>query len=43
LEIPDFTRGSWRTNRPMEVVDIDLSKMGLEKDKVKKADGQISV
>ena len=29
VEIPDFTRGAWRTNKPMEVVDIDLSKMGF--------------
>ena len=43
MDIPDFTRGAWRTNKPMEVVDIDLSKMGLSKDKVSKAEGQISV
>ena len=43
MDIPDFTRGAWRTNRPMEIVDIDLTRMGIEKDKVKKADGQISV
>lgn len=41
--IPDFTRGAWRTNKPMDVVDIDLRKMGLEDKNVKKADGQISV
>ena len=29
-DIPDFTRGAWRTNPPMEIVDIDLSKMGFE-------------
>ncbi|MBO7687733.1 MAG: acetylgalactosaminidase, partial [Kiritimatiellae bacterium] len=29
-DIPDFTRGGWRTNPPMEIVDIDLSKMGFE-------------
>ena len=29
-DIPDFTRGAWRTNAPMEIVDIDLSKMGFE-------------
>ena len=28
--IPDFTRGAWRMNKPMEVVDIDLKKMGVE-------------
>ena len=30
VDIPDFTRGAWRTNAPMEIVDIDLSKMGFE-------------
>ena len=29
-DIPDFTRGAWRTNPPMAIVDIDLSKMGFE-------------
>ena len=28
-DIPDFTRGAWKTNKPMGIVDIDLSKMGL--------------
>ena len=42
-EIPDFTRGAWRTNKPMGIVDIDLGKMGLEDRNVKKAEGQISV
>jgi hypothetical protein len=42
-EIPDFTRGAWRTNKPLAVVDIDLGRMGLGKDKVMKAEGQISV
>ena len=41
--IPDFTRGAWRTNKPMPVVDIDLKKMGLEDGNVKKAEGQITV
>jgi len=26
-DIPDFTRGAWRTNRPMEIIDIDPEKM----------------
>ena len=42
-EIPDFTRGAWRTNRPLDIVDIDLGKMGLKDVNVKKAEGQISV
>ena len=27
-DIPDFTRGAWRTNKPLGLVDIDLDKMG---------------
>ncbi|MBP5321332.1 MAG: Gfo/Idh/MocA family oxidoreductase [Kiritimatiellae bacterium] len=29
FDIPDFTRGAWRTTAPMEVIDIDLAKMGF--------------
>jgi hypothetical protein len=43
LDIPDFTRGAWRTNKPMSVIDIDLELMGLEDKNVTKADGQITV
>ena len=28
-DIPDFTRGAWRTNKPLGIVDIDLQKMGF--------------
>ena len=42
-EIPDFTRGAWRTNKPLEIVDINLDLMGLEDKNVTKAAGQISV
>ncbi len=42
-DIPDFTRGGWRTNKPLGIVDIDLAKMGLEDKNVTKAAGQISV
>jgi hypothetical protein len=42
-DIPDFTRGAWRTNKPMGIVDIDLSKMGLGDSAVEKADGQLTV
>ncbi len=29
-DIPDFTRGAWRTNPPLGIVDIDLSKMSFD-------------
>lgn len=43
FDIDDFTRGAWRTNKPLEIVDIDLKKMGLEDKNVKSAEGQITV
>ena len=42
-DIPDFTRGAWKTNKPLGIVDIDLSKMGLKDENVKKSEGQITV
>ena len=42
-DIPDFTRGGWRTNKPLGIVDIDLAKMGIKDENVTKAEGQISV
>ena len=32
-DIPDFTRGAWRTNKPLGIVDIDLQKMGFTQDR----------
>ncbi|MGN0853897.1 MAG: Gfo/Idh/MocA family oxidoreductase [Kiritimatiellia bacterium] len=43
IDIPDYTRGAWKTHPPMEVVDIDLVKFGLKDDQIQKADGQMSV
>ena len=42
-EIPDFTRGAWKTNKPLGIVDIDLKRFGLEDKNVKKDDAQITV
>jgi hypothetical protein len=30
IDIPDFTRGAWRTAAPMGVVDVDLKRMPIE-------------
>ncbi|MDD4017558.1 MAG: hypothetical protein PHV28_06395, partial [Kiritimatiellae bacterium] len=27
--IPDFTRGAWKTQKPLGIVDVDLGKMGF--------------
>ena len=31
VDIPDFTRGGWQTAKPLEIWDIDLKKLNLEK------------
>ena len=43
VDIPDYTRGAWKTNKPLDVVDIDLVKFGLKADKIEKAADQMSV
>ncbi|MCQ2392144.1 MAG: Gfo/Idh/MocA family oxidoreductase [Kiritimatiellae bacterium] len=32
-EIPDFTRGGWKTAKPFGIVDVDVSKLNLNKAK----------
>ena len=27
VDVPDFTRGGWRTAKPMEIIDVDMSKL----------------
>ncbi len=34
IDVPDFTRGRWRTAKPLGIVDVDIGKMGLDSDKV---------
>ena len=41
--IPDFTRGAWRTNPPMKVVDIDLDKMNIKDKDVTAGENQMTV
>ena len=43
VSIPDFTRGNWRNVKPWGVVNVDLKKMGLDSDGVKKDDAALSV
>jgi hypothetical protein len=31
MEIPDFTRGAWKKNAPLGIVDIDISKMDFSR------------
>ena len=43
MDVPDFTRGGWKTAKPLGIVDIDLAKMGLEGSAVKKDEAALNV
>ena len=44
VELPDFTRGAWKTAKPAKIGEIDLVKMGFGGAADVKADGgQIEV
>jgi hypothetical protein len=30
-EVPDFTRGAWKTLAPLGIVDVDLAKLGFNR------------
>ena len=34
VDVPDFTRGGWKTAKPLGIVDIDLVKMGFDPAKI---------
>ena len=35
VDVPDFTRGGWRTAKPLGIVEVDLSRMDFNAGKVK--------
>ena len=37
VSVPDFTSGGWKTQKPFEIVDIDISKMDFGSGKVREA------
>ena len=41
VEIPDFTRGAWKTAKPVTISSVDLEKMGYERKDVKKDAAQL--
>ena len=41
--VPDFTRGNWRNAKPWGIVNVDLKKMGLDQDAVKKDSAALTV
>ena len=43
VELPDFTRGAWKYGKPVEIGDVDLEKMGFDKNGAAKAEGQLTV
>ena len=43
VRIPDFTRGAWKTAKPVSIGDVDLEKMGFDPSLLKKDDRQLSV
>ena len=40
---PDFTRGAWKTAKPVSIGTVDLEKMGVDRKNAKAASGQLSV
>ena len=43
VEVPDFTRGGWKTAKPLGIVEIDPKKMGLGDAALKEDRAQLSV
>ena len=43
MDVPDFTRGGWKTAKQLGIVDVDLSKLDFDAMKVKKDSAQINV
>ena len=43
VDLPDFTRGGWKTAKPITIGDVDLIKMGFDPKKIEKDSSQLSV
>ena len=43
MDVPDFTKGGWRTAKPLGIVDIDLAKMDFDTSRVKRDSAQINI
>ncbi len=43
VDVPDFTRGGWKTAKPLGIVDIDLVKMGFNPAQVKEDKSALNV
>jgi len=42
-DIPDFTRGGWKTAKPLGIESVDLAKLGISLDDVKEDKTQLNV
>ena len=42
-DVPDFTRGGWKTAKPLGIETVDLSKLGITLDDVKEDKTQLNV
>ena len=43
VDVPDFTRGAWKTTPPLGLADVDLKKMGLDCSGVQKDESALNV
>jgi len=43
VDVPDFTRGGWKTAKPLGLVDVDLKKMDFNSLTVRKDASALSV
>ena len=43
VDVPDFTRGGWKTAKPLGIVDVDLAKLGLDASSVGKDNSALNV
>ena len=43
VEVPDFTRGGWRTAAPLDIVSVDLAKMDFDSSRARRDDSRMSV
>jgi hypothetical protein len=41
--VPDFTRGGWRTAKPLGIVNVDINKLDFDSSKVKRDSAQLNV
>ena len=43
VDVPDFTRGGWKTAKPLGIVDVDLVKMGFDPNLIKADSSALNV